>query len=83
VEGRPWRRGRISVARSSRAGGSRRWRHPADQRFLYPIVEGAFTDDPILRRRFVYEFDVRRERYTGRRWQYETDVAANVIATPS
>jgi glycerophosphoryl diester phosphodiesterase len=51
----------------------------ADQRFLYPIVEGSFTDDPILRRRFVYEFDVRGERYTGRRWQYETDVAANVI----
>ncbi len=50
-----------------------------NERFLYPIVEGSFTDDPILRRRFVYEFDVRGERYTGRTWQYETDTDANVI----
>jgi len=48
-------------------------------RFLYPIVEGSFSDDPVLRRRYIYEFDTRREAYTGRRWQYETDADANVI----
>jgi glycerophosphoryl diester phosphodiesterase len=48
-------------------------------RFLYPIVEGAFTDDPVLRRRFVYEFDTRTAAYTGRTWQYETDADSNVI----
>jgi len=48
-------------------------------RYLYPIVEGALVDDPVQRRRWIYEFDVRSERYTGRRWAYETDQAGNVI----
>ena len=30
-----------------------------DGRTLYPIVEGSFTDDPVARRRFIYEFDTR------------------------
>ena len=51
----------------------------ANGRWLYPIVEGSFSDDPALRRRYIYEFDTRRETYTGRRWQYETDAEANVI----
>ena len=51
----------------------------ADGRRLYPIVEGSFADDPLLRRRFIYEFDTRRGAYTGRRWQYETDADSNVI----
>jgi glycerophosphoryl diester phosphodiesterase len=50
-----------------------------DGRTLYPIVEGSFTDDPILRRRFIYEFDTRTGSYTGRTWQYETDTDNNVI----
>jgi glycerophosphoryl diester phosphodiesterase len=51
----------------------------ADGRRLYPIVEGSFADDPLLRRRYIYEFDTRRAAYTGRRWQYETDADSNVI----
>ncbi len=51
----------------------------ADGRTLYPIVEGAFTDDPQQRRRYIYEFDARKSRYTGRSWQYETDTDRNVI----
>ena len=46
---------------------------------MYPIVEGSFADETILRRRFVYEFDVRSQAYTGRTWQYRTDADANVI----
>jgi glycerophosphoryl diester phosphodiesterase len=48
-------------------------------RYLYPIVEGSFADDPVLRRRYIYQFDTRRNRYTGRTWQYETDTDNNVI----
>jgi glycerophosphoryl diester phosphodiesterase len=48
-------------------------------RFLYPILEGSFTDDPVLRRRFIYEFDTASAAYTGRTWQYETDTDNNVI----
>jgi len=69
--------GEVPRIRSSR--GFEAMAPSPDGRFLYPIVEGSFVDDPILRRRFVYEFDVRGERYTGRRWQYETDIDANVI----
>ena len=48
-------------------------------RLLYPIVEGSFVDDDILRRRYIYEFDTRAGAYTGRTWQYETDTDDNVI----
>jgi glycerophosphoryl diester phosphodiesterase len=48
-------------------------------RFLYPIVEGSYLDDTDLRRREVFEFDTRTNRYTGRTWQYRTDADANVI----
>lgn len=40
---------------------------------LYPILEGARTDDPNQRRRLVYEFDVRTNRYTGRTWTFLVD----------
>jgi glycerophosphoryl diester phosphodiesterase len=50
-----------------------------DARFLYPIVEGAFTDDPVVRRRWIYELDTRTRAYTGRRWAYRTDQDPNVI----
>jgi len=49
-------------------------------RRLYPIVEGALADDPVKRRRLVYEFDTERRRYTGRTWSYQTDTDANVVA---
>lgn len=48
-------------------------------RYLYPVVEGALADDGDARRRWVYQFDTRRGEYTGRRWAYQTDQAANVI----
>ncbi|SDK85209.1 esterase-like activity of phytase family protein [Nonomuraea jiangxiensis] len=40
---------------------------------LYPILEGARTDDADQRRRVVYEFDVRAGRYTGRTWTFRVD----------
>ncbi|GAA1638888.1 esterase-like activity of phytase family protein [Actinoplanes couchii] len=44
-----------------------------DGRTLYPILEGARTDDPDQRRRIVYEFDIRANRYTGRTWTFRVD----------
>jgi hypothetical protein len=40
---------------------------------LYPILEGAKTADADQRRRTVYEFDVRGNRYTGRTWTFLVD----------
>ncbi|MEU8299845.1 esterase-like activity of phytase family protein [Micromonospora sp. NPDC048909] len=40
---------------------------------LYPILEGAKTADPDQRRRVVYEFDVRANRYSGRTWSFRVD----------
>jgi len=48
-------------------------------RYLYPVVEGAFTDESDARRRWIYQFDTRRDAYTGRRWAYQTDQDANVL----
>ncbi|GEK22613.1 esterase-like activity of phytase family protein [Cellulomonas xylanilytica] len=50
-----------------------------DGRFLYPITEGAFVDDPDQRRRTIYEFDTATGAYTGRTWAYQTHQDANVI----
>ncbi|MEU4420093.1 esterase-like activity of phytase family protein [Actinoplanes sp. NPDC024001] len=41
-----------------------------DGKWLYPILEGARTDDADQKRRIVYEFDVRANRYTGRTWSF-------------
>jgi len=46
---------------------------------LYPILEGAKTDDPDQRRRIVYEFDVRTAKYTGRTWSFRVDTADLVV----
>jgi hypothetical protein len=43
----------------------------ADGRKLYPTLEGPLTTDPDKTRRWMYEFDLRTERYTGRRFQYK------------
>ena len=65
---------RIAPSRGFEAmGGS------ADGRHLYPVLEGAFTDDADQRRRWIYEFDTAAGAYTGRRWAYQTDEAANVV----
>ena len=50
-----------------------------DGRRLYPIVEGALVDDPVKRRRWIYEFDTAGNRYTGRTWAYQTDQEADVV----
>ncbi|GAA3531202.1 hypothetical protein AFL01nite_17680 [Aeromicrobium flavum] len=52
----------------------------ADGRYLYPILEGARTDDSQPRRRWVHEFDTRRNRYTAKRWSYEADTDASLVA---
>jgi hypothetical protein len=41
-----------------------------DGRKLHPALEGPLTTDPDKTRRWIYEFDLRTERYTGRRFQY-------------
>jgi hypothetical protein len=41
-----------------------------DGRKLYPSLEGPLTTDPDKTRRWIHEFDLRTERYTGRRFQY-------------
>jgi hypothetical protein len=41
-----------------------------DGRKLYPALEGPLATDPDKTRRWIYEFDLRAERYTGRRFQY-------------
>jgi hypothetical protein len=46
---------------------------------LYPILEGARTDDPDQRRRIVYQFDVRKNRYTGRTWSFRVDDPSFVV----
>lgn len=50
-----------------------------DGRTLYPILEGAVTDDPDQRRRIVYEFDTRRAAYTGRTWSLRVDSPELVV----
>lgn len=42
---------------------------------LYPILEGARTDDPDQRRRIVYEFSVKRNEYTGRTWTFRNETS--------
>lgn len=46
---------------------------------LYPILEGARTDDPDQRRRIVYEFDVKSNAYTGRTWTFRVDSPELVV----
>jgi glycerophosphoryl diester phosphodiesterase len=46
---------------------------------LYPIVEGAFSDDEDQQRRYIYEVDLATGQYTDRSWQLRTEAPANVI----
>ena len=50
-----------------------------DGRYLYPILEGAYTADTNQRRRIVYEFDTQKNRYTKKTWAYETDTDADFV----
>jgi hypothetical protein len=58
---------RVNLARSN---GFEGMALSDDGRKLYPTLEGPLTTDPDKTRRWVYEFDLRRERYTGKRLQY-------------
>jgi hypothetical protein len=58
---------RVNLARSN---GFEGMALSGDGRKLYPTLEGPLTTDPDKNRRWVYEFDLRTERYTGRRFQY-------------
>ncbi|HLL65480.1 MAG TPA: esterase-like activity of phytase family protein [Micromonosporaceae bacterium] len=46
---------------------------------LYPVLEGARIGDADQRRRVVYEFDIRANRYTGRTWTFRVDAPELVI----
>jgi hypothetical protein len=52
--------------------------HSPDNRFLYPLLEGTVTGDTAGDLR-MYEFDVARGAYTGKRWTYRLDSPANAI----
>ncbi|MCK0116933.1 esterase-like activity of phytase family protein, partial [Isoptericola sp. S6320L] len=48
-------------------------------RYLYPVIENALVGTDDERRRVVYEIDTRSGEYTGRTWDYQTDLPGNVI----
>ncbi|PRZ07691.1 glycerophosphoryl diester phosphodiesterase [Isoptericola sp. CG 20/1183] len=48
-------------------------------RYLYPVIENALVGTDDERRRVVYELDTRSGEYTGRTWDYQTDLPGNVI----
>ncbi|MCK6212242.1 esterase-like activity of phytase family protein [Georgenia sp. EYE_87] len=50
-----------------------------DGRYLYPVLEGAITDDDQQRRRWIFQFDTTTGDYTDRTWQYEADTDANLV----
>ena len=51
-----------------------------DGKTLYPALEGPLATDADQRRRQIFEFDVRSERYTGRRWQYRLEDPGYLIS---
>ena len=52
----------------------------ADGRYLYPIVEGAFIDDPTSAAAYIYEFDTDDRRATpAAPGSYQTDTDGNVV----
>jgi glycerophosphoryl diester phosphodiesterase len=67
------------AARVRSSGGFEAMAMSQDGRYLYPIVENSFVDDPLPRRRFIYEFDTRMGHYTGTTWQYEVDTDDNLV----
>jgi hypothetical protein len=50
-----------------------------DGQTLYPMLEGALTNDPDQQRLRIYEFDLRALRYTGHQFWYRMDSAAHAI----
>jgi hypothetical protein len=49
-------------------------------KFLYAILEGATVADTDQLRRYIFEFSVEDEEFTGRRWQYHVENAAHLVA---
>ncbi|MGH3754551.1 MAG: esterase-like activity of phytase family protein [Pseudonocardiaceae bacterium] len=52
----------------------------ADGRFLYPALERALTTEPDKTRRLVFQFDLRRNAYTGKTFVYPANPA--IPSTP-
>src|SRR5215213_7822724 len=48
-------------------------------RFLYLVVEGRLVRDPVLRRRWIYEYDKVAGAYTGKRWAYQADQPGDMV----
>lgn len=46
---------------------------------LYPMLEGALINDPDQQRRLIFEYDLRRNAYTGVQYQYRVDAPGNAI----
>jgi hypothetical protein len=51
-----------------------------DGRKLYPTLEGPLSTDPDNSRRWIYEYDLRNDRYTGRRFQYRVADPAYLVS---
>jgi glycerophosphoryl diester phosphodiesterase len=49
------------------------------RRYLYPILEGALTADADQSRRWISEFSLAKDAYTGRRWAYRMEAPGNSI----
>ncbi len=62
-----------------RSGGFEGTAISPNGRFLYPSLEAALTTDVDQRRRFIFQFDLERRRFTGRRWQYRMEAPEHSI----
>jgi glycerophosphoryl diester phosphodiesterase len=51
-----------------------------DGRRLYPVLEGPLLRDPDPLRRWIYAYDLRRERFVGRRWQDRVEREGNRVS---
>ncbi len=51
-----------------------------DGRRLYPVLEGPLLGDPDPLRRWIYAYDLRRERFLRRRWQYRVEQEGNLVS---
>jgi hypothetical protein len=52
----------------------------ADGRHAYVFLEGALLADHDQRRRYIYELDLRKHRFTGRRWAYRAEEPSGLVA---
>ena len=48
-------------------------------RYLYPMLEGALTADADQNRRWINEFSLEKDAYTGKRWAYRMEAPGNAI----